>query len=111
MQSTPLIWTLGEPQKVSVYIKRVEFRQTVRAFFPQGIGKLSVITRCTYYEGVCKARFDCRTAHETLDPIAVSSSLATTCLLHSPKGLVHLNANISFGLMVPLISKIERRYC
>ena len=28
------------------YAKRVEFRENVRAFFPQGQSKLSIITRC-----------------------------------------------------------------
>ena len=32
----------------SVRIKRVEFRENVRAFFPQGQVELSVITRCPY---------------------------------------------------------------
>ena len=32
----------------SVRIKRVEFRKNVRAFFPQGQSKLSVIMRCPY---------------------------------------------------------------
>ena len=27
-------------------VKRVEFRENVRAFFPEGQGKLSVILRC-----------------------------------------------------------------
>ena len=32
----------------SVRIKRVEFRENVRAFFPQGQSKLSVIMKCPY---------------------------------------------------------------
>ena len=32
----------------SVRIKRVEFRENVKAFFPQGQSKLSVIMRCLY---------------------------------------------------------------
>ena len=32
----------------SVRIKRVEFRKTTRASFPQGQGKLSVIKRCPH---------------------------------------------------------------
>ena len=43
----------------SVRIKRVEFRENVRAFFPQGQSKLSVIMRCPYKVGVNKVGFDC----------------------------------------------------
>ena len=43
----------------SVRIKRVEFRENVRAFFPQGQSKLSVIMRCRYKAGVNKVGFDC----------------------------------------------------
>ena len=43
----------------SVRIKRVEFRENVRAFFPQGQSKLSVIMRCPYKAGVNKVGFDC----------------------------------------------------
>ena len=48
---TPLIPTLREPEKEYVLtgclrIKRVEFKENVRAFFPQGQSKLSV--RCPY---------------------------------------------------------------
>ena len=39
----------------SVRIKQVEFRENVRAFFPQGQSKLSVITQL----GVRKAGFEC----------------------------------------------------
>ena len=42
----------------SVRIKRVEFRENVRAFFPQGQSKLSVIMRCPYKAGVNKVGFD-----------------------------------------------------
>ena len=42
----------------SVRIKRVEFRENVRAFFPQGQSKLSVIMRCRYKAGVNKVGFD-----------------------------------------------------
>ena len=40
--------------KRGVSIKLVEFKENVRAFFPQGQSKLSVIKRCPY-----KARLDC----------------------------------------------------
>ena len=43
----------------SVRIKQVEFRENVRAFFPQGQSKLSVIMRCPYKAGVNKVGFDC----------------------------------------------------
>ena len=43
----------------SVRIKRVEFRENVRAFFPQGQSKLSVIMRCPCKAGVNKVGFDC----------------------------------------------------
>ena len=39
----------------SVHIKWVEFRENVTAFFPQGQTELSVIMRCLYLAGVCKA--------------------------------------------------------
>ena len=42
---TQLIDTEGAIE--SVRIKRVEFREKVRVFFPQGQSKLSVITRCS----------------------------------------------------------------
>ena len=32
----------------SVRIKRVEFRENVKAFFPQGQSKLSATTKCPY---------------------------------------------------------------
>ena len=35
-------------QGVVRIIKWIEFRQNVRAFFPQGQNKLSVIVRCSY---------------------------------------------------------------
>ena len=38
--------------------ERIEFRENVRAFFPQGQSKLSVIMRCLYQVGVRKAGFD-----------------------------------------------------
>ena len=47
----PLIRTLGgggEEDRESVRIKRVEFRENVRGFFPQGQSKPSVITGCPY---------------------------------------------------------------
>ena len=40
-------------------MKRVEFRENVRTFFPQGQSKLAVIMRCLYNVGVRKAGFDC----------------------------------------------------
>ena len=43
----------------SVRIMWVEFRENVRAFFPQGQSKLSVIMRCPNQAGVCKVGFDC----------------------------------------------------
>ena len=45
----------------SFHIKRVEFGENVRAFFPQGQSKLSVIMRCqlAYWAGVRRAGFDC----------------------------------------------------
>ena len=49
---TPLIMTLGRPQKVFVLTgcpyKGVNFRENLRAFFPQGHCKLFVIMRCPY---------------------------------------------------------------
>ena len=42
-----------------VRIKRVEFKENVRAFLPQGQRKLSVIMRRLYWAGVRKAGFDC----------------------------------------------------
>ena len=41
-----------------VRIKRVEFRGSVSAFFPQGRSKLSLIMRCPHSAGVRKAGFD-----------------------------------------------------
>ena len=38
----------GVPVKTGVRIKLVQFRKYVRAFFPQGQRKLSVIMRCPY---------------------------------------------------------------
>ena len=38
----------------SVRIKRVEFRENIKALFPQGQTKLSVIVRCPYKAGVRK---------------------------------------------------------
>ena len=38
----------GVPVKRGVSIKRVEFRENVRAFFPQVRSKLSVVMRCPY---------------------------------------------------------------
>ena len=43
----------------SVRVNRVEFRENVGAFFPQGQNKLSVIMMCLYKAGVRKAWFDC----------------------------------------------------
>ena len=40
-------------------MKRVEFRENVRSFVPQGQSKLAVIMRCLYNVGVRKAGFDC----------------------------------------------------
>ena len=53
---SPLIKTLRGPEKVSVgvHIKRGEFRENVRVFFPQGQRKPFVIMRCPY-----KVEFDC----------------------------------------------------
>ena len=48
------LWTLSRrgnrkcPYQRRVCIKRVEFRENVKAFFPQGQNKLSVIMRCPY---------------------------------------------------------------
>ena len=52
---------LGLILKVRVFGTRkwpIEFRENVRAFFPQGQSKLSVIMRCPYYAGLRKAGFD-----------------------------------------------------
>lgn len=43
----------------SVHIKWVEFIENLRAFFPQGQRKLSVIIRCPKWVSVCKVGFDC----------------------------------------------------
>ena len=43
----------------SVRIKRVEFRENLSFFFPQGQRKLSVVIWCPYLVGVCKAGFNC----------------------------------------------------
>ena len=40
-------------------MKRVEFRENVSSFVPQGQSKLAVIMRCLYNVGVRKAGFDC----------------------------------------------------
>ena len=40
-------------------IKRVEFRENLSFFFPQGQRKLSVVIWCPYLVGVCKAGFNC----------------------------------------------------
>ena len=42
----------------SVRIKWVEFIENLRAFFPQGQRKLSVIIRCPKWVSVCKVGFD-----------------------------------------------------
>ena len=47
VQSNP-VNTDTEEAILGVRIKRVEFRENVGAFFPQGQSKLSVITRCPY---------------------------------------------------------------
>ena len=47
VQSNP-VNTDTEEAISGVRIKRVEFRENVGAFFPQGQSKLSVITRCPY---------------------------------------------------------------
>ena len=47
VQSNP-VNTDTEEAILGVRIKRVEFRENVRAFFPQGQSKLSVIMRCPY---------------------------------------------------------------
>ena len=47
VQSHP-VNTDTEEAILGVRIKRVEFRENVGAFFPQGQSKLSVITRCPY---------------------------------------------------------------
>ena len=52
---------------MSVLFKCVEFKENVRAggppcvraFFPQGQSKLSIIIRCPYKAGFRKAGFDC----------------------------------------------------
>ena len=44
-----------------VRIKRIEFRENLRAFFPQGQSKMSVIMRGLYKAGVHKAAFNCTT--------------------------------------------------
>ena len=64
----PLIRTLGEGGVggggnwkclyTSVRIKRVEFRENVRVFFPQEQRKLFIITRCLYQAGVRNAGFN-----------------------------------------------------
>ena len=43
------------PLLTAVRTRPVEFRENVRAFFPQGQSKLSVIMRCPGYSGVHKA--------------------------------------------------------
>ena len=52
IQSKPLYGRWGGHRKCpywqGIRIKRVEFRDKVRAFFPQGQSKLSVIIRCLY---------------------------------------------------------------
>ena len=58
LQSNP-VNTDTEGAMESVRFKRVEFRENVRAFFPQGQSKLSVIMRCRYKAGVNKVGFDC----------------------------------------------------
>ena len=47
VQSNP-VNTDTEEAILGVRIKWVEFRENVRAFFPQGQSKLSVIMRCPY---------------------------------------------------------------
>ena len=59
MIQSNLVNTDTEGDIESVRVNRVEFRENVGAFFPQGQSKLSVIMRCLYKEGVRKARFDC----------------------------------------------------
>ena len=48
----------GDTEGAMCPVKRVEFRENERAFFPLGQTKLSVITRCLYKAGVRKAGFD-----------------------------------------------------
>ena len=43
----------------SVRITRVEFRENISVYFPQGQSKLSVIMRRPNQAGVCKVGFDC----------------------------------------------------
>ena len=42
-------------------MKRIEFRENLSAFFPQGQSKMSVIMRCLHKAGVHKVAFDCTT--------------------------------------------------
>ena len=53
--------------ELGVRIKRVEFRENVRAFFPKEQSKLSVIMRCLYLASLRKAEFDDRWMRNILD--------------------------------------------
>ena len=53
--------------ELGVSIKRVEFRENVRAFFPQGQSKLSVLMRCPYLACLRRAEFDDRWMRNILD--------------------------------------------
>ena len=62
MIQSNLVNTDTEGDIESVHIKRIEFRENVGAFFPQGQNKLPVITMslmCLYKAGARKVRFDC----------------------------------------------------
>ena len=59
MIQSNLVNTDTEGDIESVRVNRVEFRENVGAFFPQGQNKLSVIMMCLYKAGARKARFDC----------------------------------------------------
>ena len=49
-----------------VSIKRVEFRDNVMAFLPHGQRKLSVIMKCPYCVGICKAGIDCTQLYSSM---------------------------------------------
>ena len=70
------------PYKRGVRIKPVEFRENIRAFFPQGQSKLSIKMRCLYYAGVRrKARFDYMEQYPTREDSLLAPNITFIYLL------------------------------
>ena len=72
---------------VRAHIKRVEFKENVRVFFPQGQSKLSIIMSFPYYAGVRKAGFNricCVTLQNRMWRKTKSSNAGSSCIGTDP---------------------------